>query len=158
MSTEKRERLKIVLDAYGADPARWPDAEREALSSLLDNCAEHDSIGKDADEIDQILAAANRPAVPQAAIARLAGMARATPQAKPAAVGGESSYALGVGRFAAASTLAASLLVGVYMGTLGSLDSIVIPDDPGEEIIDPDYYGEPFDLDSLLNDPDEGNG
>jgi len=29
------DRFKTIVDAYGADPARWPDAERDAALALL---------------------------------------------------------------------------------------------------------------------------
>ena len=34
------DRFAVLLDAYGADPARWPDAERAAARALLDRSSE----------------------------------------------------------------------------------------------------------------------
>ena len=34
------DRFAVLLDAYGADPARWPDAERAAARALLDGSSE----------------------------------------------------------------------------------------------------------------------
>jgi hypothetical protein len=34
------ERFAALLDAYGGDPARWPDAEREQARALLDRSAD----------------------------------------------------------------------------------------------------------------------
>jgi hypothetical protein len=34
------DRLAAILDAYGADPARWPDAEREGARALLERSVE----------------------------------------------------------------------------------------------------------------------
>jgi hypothetical protein len=34
------DRFAVLLEAYGADPARWPDAERAAACALLDRSSE----------------------------------------------------------------------------------------------------------------------
>src|SRR5262249_61702206 len=34
------DRFAVLLDAYGADPARWPDTERAAARALLDRSSE----------------------------------------------------------------------------------------------------------------------
>ena len=58
------ERLFRVLEAYGADPARWPENERQDLLRL---CAGRDPAMEEAlkaaRELDAILAAAGRPAL-----------------------------------------------------------------------------------------------
>jgi hypothetical protein len=56
------ERLFQVLEAYGADPARWPEAEREGLCRLfaLGDPAIAEAV-KGARELDSILAAAPAP-------------------------------------------------------------------------------------------------
>jgi hypothetical protein len=58
------ERLFQVLEAYGADPARWPEAERENLCRLLalGDPAIAQAV-KAARELDSILAAAPAPAL-----------------------------------------------------------------------------------------------
>jgi hypothetical protein len=40
MTTMTIDRLQTILDAYGAGPARWPEAEREAALALISQSAQ----------------------------------------------------------------------------------------------------------------------
>jgi len=60
-------RLAEVLAAYGADPARWPAAERARLEALVRSDPQ---LLVEAREIDRVLARAAQPAVPAGAAAR----------------------------------------------------------------------------------------
>ena len=60
------ERLKILADAYGADPRRWPQAEREAATALLTADPAAERLLFEARQIDLALDAAPRPAVSHA--------------------------------------------------------------------------------------------
>ncbi|MDP6705978.1 MAG: hypothetical protein QF893_06525 [Alphaproteobacteria bacterium] len=57
MATERLslERLQELLDAYGAEPARWPVAEREAALTLLDASAEARRLSAAAARLDAAL-------------------------------------------------------------------------------------------------------
>jgi hypothetical protein len=109
-------RLAEVLAAYGADPARWPAAEREGLLALVQGEPE---LLAEALEVDRVLARASPPKIPADAAARLlerAGEARpaanvvplgrARPKAQP------SIWSWGAG-----AALAASFALGIFLGT-----------------------------------------
>jgi hypothetical protein len=49
------ERLARILEAYGADPARWPHAERDAARSLLDRSADARALRDAAAALDGLL-------------------------------------------------------------------------------------------------------
>jgi hypothetical protein len=132
-----RTRLADVLAAYGADPARWPAAERDRLMAQLDIAPDLQTLLSEAREVDQVLTGAGAPEVPAGAAARL--LARAVRQ-KPSA----TVIPLGRARarprpsvwsWGAAAALAASFGLGIFLGTtnlatsLGDSDVVEI-DDP----------------------------
>ncbi len=158
MPADKLDRLKNVLDAYGADPARWPDADRAELADLLEAGSISASERQSSRETDQVLAGASSPALPAGARARLLQAARDTPQSFAAESGAQSTPAFGVGRFVAVSTLAASLLIGVFVGTFGNLDSGIWGEGSSFVAADDDGFEDPFDLDSLVSDVGEETG
>ena len=49
------ERLRQILDAFGADPARWPKAEREAVLALLATSPEAQCLRDEARRLDALL-------------------------------------------------------------------------------------------------------
>ncbi|MEO1135188.1 MAG: hypothetical protein AAFW68_01095 [Pseudomonadota bacterium] len=59
-STDQYEALQRICDAYGADPARWPDKQRAALAGLLDT-DEAAAILAEAQSLDGFLNAATAP-------------------------------------------------------------------------------------------------
>ena len=76
-------RLAEVLAAYGADPARWPAAERDRLLVLV---ASDPALLAEALEIDRVLARAPLPKIPAGAVMRLmerAGRERPSPNVVP---------------------------------------------------------------------------
>lgn len=106
-----KQRMQAVLASYGADPARWPAAERADLLPHLETA------GAALDEarlIDRLLDLAEAPALEAGFEKRL--MARIARPAAPA------SFPLG---WAVALPLAASLALGVYLGAMGELDSLL---------------------------------
>jgi len=127
-------RLAEVLAAYGADPARWPAAERARLEALVRSDPQ---LLVEAREIDLVLARAAQPAVPAGAAARLLARASETrpqpnvvPFDRTRRAGGRSIWSWG-----AATALAASFACGIFIGTtnfaarLGDSDVVEI-DDP----------------------------
>ncbi len=58
------ERLRAILDAYGAGPERWPAAERTAAVLLLDSSAEARRAHAEAMRLDIVLDHANPPPAP----------------------------------------------------------------------------------------------
>lgn len=75
-------RFTKILAAYGADPARWPDAEREAARQFAQDDAVAKQLLLEAQRLD---AALDRMLAPAPALdpARLATAVMATPQAVP---------------------------------------------------------------------------
>jgi hypothetical protein len=72
------ERLLTLLQAYGAEPARWPEAERAEAQALLALSADariRDALAE-AQALDGALAALPEPALSDAAYAQLLQQAR----------------------------------------------------------------------------------
>ncbi len=53
------EQLQIFLDSHGADPARWPDAQRAAMEALLAHSAEARALHAAAQRLDALLSRAH---------------------------------------------------------------------------------------------------
>ncbi|MEW6272886.1 MAG: hypothetical protein AB1689_26725, partial [Thermodesulfobacteriota bacterium] len=49
------ERLATLLDAYGGDPLRWPDGERDAALALIAGSAEARRMQEEARRLDAVL-------------------------------------------------------------------------------------------------------
>jgi hypothetical protein len=110
-------RLAEVLAAYGADPARWPAAERDRLLALVES---EPGLLAEAREIDRVLArAVPSPKIPAGAAGRLLERAgqetsrtnvvpldQARPKRQP------SIWSWGAG-----AALAASFACGIFLGT-----------------------------------------
>jgi hypothetical protein len=118
MDPKQRARLAELAEAFGADPARWPPGERDlaALATAADL--------SEAREVDAILAHAGRPALDPAR--RNAAMARIM----NATSGGKISILPRPGRIwrawaPAATALAASFALGIYLGSAGLVDNLI---------------------------------
>lgn len=75
------ERLTRIVDAWGADPARWPDAEREEALALVARSAEARALVAAAARLDDALDALPPAATPSAALrARVAASAPSRPR------------------------------------------------------------------------------
>src|SRR5262249_23155819 len=114
-----RTRLAEVLAAYGADPARWPAAERDGLIAHVENTPHLPGLLAGAREIDQILASARAPSVPAGAAARLLAQAG---QRKPEATvipfdRARARPRPSIWSWGAAAALAASFGLGIFLGT-----------------------------------------
>lgn len=72
------DRFKAILEAYGADPARWPADEREAAASFLCADQEAKSAHDRAAELDALIAPAAITASPSDMLT--ARLLRAVPQ------------------------------------------------------------------------------
>ena len=125
-----RNRLQAVLAAYGADPARWPEGDRE-LAFLLPGA---DLAGplEDARNLDAALARATRPVPPAGAAERIItaiGDARGVvaPFARHRRARPQARRASRPGRLAALTALAASLALGLYLGASGRMDWLTPP-------------------------------
>ncbi len=127
-------RLAEVLAAYGADPARWPAAERGRLEALARS---EPKLLAEAREIDLVLAKAAKPEIPVGSAARLlarAGQARPAPNVAPF-VRARRAGSRSIWSWGAAAALAASFACGIFLGTtnfanLGGGGDVVEIDDP----------------------------
>ena len=126
------DRLQAVLAAYGADAARWPEADRGLASLLMTADAALSAPLEDARSLDAVLAQASHPAAPVAAAERLIASIADVPgkvvtfapreqelmQARRAAL---------PRRLAVPMALAASLALGLYLGASGRSDWLTAP-------------------------------
>lgn len=129
------ERLEAILDAYGAEPARWPQAERGAAEDLLARSVDARALASEARQLDMLLNAAPLHEPSEALVARLiaarpAAMPVPVPVIATSAFGARKSlmakffsivWPYGSPAFPAGAVLA-SLVLGVITGvSAGSL-------------------------------------
>jgi hypothetical protein len=138
---EDREALERLLDIYGADRTRWPARERlrfagvdsddtvaarmlaeaGALDRLLEQAPR--ASGADIDALkERIVAAALRSGAPQLAVVA-GGNAGVAKRSSAPTRGSAFAARLGHGQWPAAAMLAASLVLGVMVGSTGTLDN-----------------------------------
>lgn len=98
-------RLAAILDAYGAEPRRWPAGERNAAEALIGASSEARALHAAAARFDGALSASVAPA-PSAALR--AAILQAAPKPEPAATPGIAAVLRGLWQ-ALAGTLAGEL-------------------------------------------------
>ena len=115
----QRARLQRLIDAYGADPARWPAAERDAAKRLLAETPAMSARLEDAARLDRALDDFN-PAVPKAAQARLRqGWANLPPQETAAVAIAGAGLPMLARMLPRAVMLAAASVAGIVIGHSG---------------------------------------
>lgn len=123
-----KDRLLAVLEAYGADPARWPTPDQRLTELLASSEPDIEAALKEARAVDRALALTTLPTPPAGAHRRVVAMADKLP-------GGDASAKLVPirparrqpgpdrlsvpSRLTAISALAASLALGLYLGATG---------------------------------------
>lgn len=132
MEVTRKERLAAVIAAYGAEPARWPEADRRDLAVLL---AEGGAALAEAKALDRLLAAVPKAAPGEDYVSRV--MARIEAEAATPA---PLARAIGLG-WSAAIPLAAALILGAYLGAAGDLDPLLPAAVTGAEADDGDPAG-----------------
>jgi hypothetical protein len=134
MSRENHQRLQVVLDAYGADPRRWPQGDRRDLAEMLKAIPQQVS---EARQFDQVLSTATAPAGEPASFdAILSAIASDAPRQENVVLfrsPAPSRRAVPI-RWLAAVPLAASLALGIYVGATGSLDAFLPTSVVGETL------------------------
>lgn len=110
-ATSDIEKVKLLLDTFGADRARWPAAERLRLAAFLASDAGARRLVSEAAAFDRLLDLAPRPSAARerAAIERIVAASRRHNQ----------RAARERPLWRAAALLAASLVLGVLAGTGG---------------------------------------
>ena len=134
------DRIKQLADAYGADPRRWPAADREAAQRR--GLTLSDPILAEARTIDWLLANAPTPVASHALTQRIIDMA---PIARSAGRAWSWLTRAGLG-----ATLAAACAAGVLVGTVAVPPELVTaaistpPDltDEASAVLEPPYLGE----------------
>jgi anti-sigma factor RsiW len=111
------DRLRTIIAAYGAAPARWPADERAAAEALLARSAEARALLAEAADIDAALdrALLTPPQLDPVALAAAAS-ARPQPRRRAAARRIDFGALFGWPRFAA---LAAAAIAGIVIGVSG---------------------------------------
>jgi hypothetical protein len=124
------DKLEAALDTYGADRTRWPAPLRLSLSGLVAGNTDAQKMLRDAEAFDRLLDSA-----PQYDAARLGGLSDrivaavehqprlVSSQARPARSGGSVWPAVRRHHGFAATALAASLVLGVFVGQLNMFNS-----------------------------------
>jgi hypothetical protein len=115
-------RFKTMTDSYGADLLRWPEQERAAAQTLLEECAEARALLADARMLDDALAiaSARRSAAhlrnynEEATLARL----RSGVAARIAATGGRSRGWSSPGWVSLATAGSLAVVAGLVIGGL----------------------------------------
>ena len=79
------ERLQHLIDAYGADPARWPPAERTALAAAQPLSAPLARLLAEAAVLDQALSGLPLPELPATLAARVLAAAPQSARHRPPA-------------------------------------------------------------------------
>jgi len=126
------ERLKEMVDAWGASPSRWPEAERPAAEALVAASAEARRLVDEALHLDTLLDAAPVEAPSEALMARLMA-ARPRPVADAPSVaraprGAWRGLIEAVWPYGSpavpAGALAASIMLGIMVGNTGDFSPL----------------------------------
>jgi hypothetical protein len=134
---EDREALERLLDIYGADRTRWPARERLRFAGVISEDKTAARMLAEADALDRLLEQAPRASSADVEALKERIMAAALRAKAPqlAVVAGGKGPAVKVaarpalaarfarGEWRAAAMLAASLVLGVMLGSTGRLDS-----------------------------------
>lgn len=110
------QRVCELLQAYGRNPLRWPDADRARFAHLVRNPAALPEVeAREAAELDMLLDAADARTVLPGEGARQRLLAAVSHEPQKVAFGTRPPLTAGRGLFAGA-LLAASLAIGVFAG------------------------------------------
>jgi len=119
-------RLEAVLDAFGPDAARWPDAERRELFELIDRDAEAGRLFAEAEALARVMASAPSLTATQALKARIlqGGQADGSATVPSRTIAGTlqaiwASWRPLAPALPTAGLMAASLALGLYLGAIG---------------------------------------
>jgi hypothetical protein len=113
------ERFKILTEAYGADPARWPEPERVAALLFAEQSAEARQLLQDARTFDRLLDEAETQPATRALEDRILG---AFPERKPRVAFANASRI----RWIPAAAVVCSLVLGLLVGA--ALPSVAVSD------------------------------
>jgi len=106
----KRERLRNVLAAYGADPKHWPQLDRDDLEGWFKASGELAQETAQAKVLDRLLDTQTPPKMPLGAIGRVMAKTADIPQTQ------KTTAPFKTGIIPISALLAASLVFGIYLG------------------------------------------
>jgi hypothetical protein len=111
-------RFRDLIDAYGADPRRWPPGERAEGEALIARSPEAAALRQKAAALDALLDLAPAPAAPRLEAATLAARIAAAPQEtiRPALLRFRDQF------WIRAVGLAAAAIIGFVVGTTQMAD------------------------------------
>lgn len=112
------DRLREILDAYGADQDRWPAAEREAVLALLAASPEARAAARAAMALDDLLARYDNPAAGAFDPLKIVAATKSTAPAN------DNRVEI---RWPNLAGLAAAAVVGFYVGWSGLDQSLASP-------------------------------
>ena len=115
------ERFEILLDAYGAEPARWPAAERSSAEAFAHATPEAAALVAAARRLDQALDRVPAAAPELDAVAVAAQASAALQRRAPRPRGGGFGFGLAWPNFAG---LGAAMAVGFIVGWTGIVSSL----------------------------------
>jgi hypothetical protein len=125
------ERFRQLIEAYGAEPTRWPAAEQDAAQALTAANAQAAALLAEAAGLDRLLDQAAPLAPPIVDAEALIARATATPQSRQADAaerhraggGGRGASANGRSLWLRAASLAAAALIGFIIGATQLTDT-----------------------------------
>lgn len=149
------DRVVELIDAYGADPLRWPDAERSAAEQALWNSPQlrqHQASARELDQaIDALPLVAPAPALRERLL-RAAPVVRRGPWQWLRALLGE----LGAPPSVLGPALAAACVLGIAIGSLAPVDNTALAADGAEEdVLALAQFDEPYLLQALDDELDD---
>ncbi len=125
--------LEQVLERFGSDRTRWPAPVRRDFAGLLTSSAEAKARLREAEALDRLLDLAPEPEIDTRALAdRIVAAAAAErpavapPEIRAAGATGARAAATRI-EWPAAALLAASLVLGMFVGLNGTFDTAVAP-------------------------------
>jgi hypothetical protein len=137
MNGMKLERFRDLLYACGSNPRHWPPAERRAMLALAESSPEAAAMLREARALDELLEQGSIAPAGEGLGAAIMQAARAgTDEQHPPSSGGRKPPRAAndnqLPMWKAALPLAASLMIGVWLGLSGALDGLIgIQDDTG---------------------------
>ena len=114
-------RFRRILDAYGADPARWPEDEIDAIRALLASSEDARRMADEAGHVDRLLDQWEAPVSAALDPADIAARVSALPQEPGAGQNDAIGWRITLG-WPNVAGLAAAAAAGFLLGFLGVAD------------------------------------
>jgi hypothetical protein len=148
MDSMTAERFQVLLEAYGAEIARWPETERFAAHTYAEATPEAAALLAEARELDALLAALRVPTPPASLEAAILAAARTIAPVIKSQAGAVLGRLLDVlwpraSFWKPASVFVSALVLGALIG-VNLLDTLVVPDTADTQREDVLAYAVPY--------------